>query len=572
MNTKSYNLIKGRSDLFKVNRHDIPFNMSSQNPYNGMNAFSLIVEARLYKKEPVFITPLQVSKLGGNIIPPSDLVFKKEDIWKFYPGVEQNNVEKFRKELYLLYIKGKLETTNEIPSSDSLLKITGGVYFDVFTKSVLHNKIYIDGKQGLNSSDVNRLNNMFYDDIKSFLEETGINYYTSSTGINPESCITLSNIISITNHKVVSIDDVCGLKIEELSKSYLLNSEIYKNDIREVKDIYDKLSLMLSEKFTMEPIVEDNCSSIELIRKLFRQVSKIEVLSEILKSKENTLGLNKDLLIELTTNSLFNKIGLYGFDDSFKYFLELVNNSPSYSVFKESHLLLQKASYSISKNILGQFNYNSIKALIENVGKLSLLKSKIKEDIKTLSNINLYEKLPFSSKGNLTIYDVNKLKYQLVKNGTHYLFNNWIGAVYKSHSFEENLKDDTKLKVFLAGLSAADKKSIKSSVLENYYNAKALGEREHYQSQNINFDIFGADDFKAFISQNSIKSLIEFFYTKLDPNLVAELDSTLTDDNKISFRIDINKKLDKLHSAIKENYSTEELKFFHTMNNIQRER
>ncbi|REC40478.1 hypothetical protein [Chryseobacterium sp. 5_R23647] len=572
MNTNSYNLIKGRSDLFKVFKHDIPFNMASQSPYHGINAFSLIIEARLNNKRPVFITPLQVSELGGNIIPPSDLIFKKEDVRKFFPGIDQSNLEKFRKDLYVLYIKGKILTTNEIAGSDKLLKISGGTYFDVFTKSLLHNKIYIDGKQGLAPSDVDRLNTMVYDDIKKYLDETGINYHSSSKGIDTDSYITLSNLRSITSHKVVSIDDVCGVKIEELSNLYLLNSDLYKKDIREVEKIYEKLALTFSEKFTIEPFDMINSSPIELIHNLFREVSKIEVLNVILKSNEPILRTNKDLLIELTTNSLFNKIGLYGYDDSFKYFLDLVNNSPTYSIFKERHLTLQTAAYSVSRSIRSYFDYNNIKSMIDSVGKLSFLKSKIESDIKTLSNINFYEKLPFSSKGNLTSYDINKLKYQLIKNGTIYLFDNWLSTTYKTHNFEEKLTGNNKLTHFLSRLSTAEKKNIKSSVLESYYNAKALGEREHYQNQNIDFEVFGMNDFKAFISQNSMKNLIEFFYTKLDHDLVGELDSTLTDDNKISFRKDINKKLDKLHSAIKDNVSAEELKFFHTINNVQKER
>lgn len=572
MNANNYNLIKGRSDLFRIDKYDIPFNMASQSTYNGINAFNLIVEARLYNKKPVFITPLQVSELGGNIIPPSDLIFKKDDVWKFFPGVEQNNIESYRKDLYLLYIKGQLQTTNEVPSPTNVLKISGGQYFNVFTKSLLHNKIYIDKRHGLNSSDVDKLSNMFYDDIKKFLDETGINYYSSSSDINTESFITLSNLRSNISHKVVSIDDVCGLKVDDLSKIYFLNSDIYKKEISEIKNIYETLTLMLSKKFTFQPLDTNNSTPIELIHKLLKEVSKIEILNIILKTDEIILRSNKDLLIELTTNSLFNKIGLYGFDESFQYFLDLVNRSGTYSIFKESHLLLQATAYSASKSIRSYFDYNSIKSMIDKVGGFSILKGKIESHIKTLVNINLYEKLSFSSKGNLTIYDINKLKYQLMKNGKNYLFDNWISNLSKSYNFEEITTNDEKLTIFLSGLSSADKKNIKSNVLENYYDAKARGELENYQSQNIDFDNFGINDFKAFISQNSMKNLIEFLYTKLDYNLVVKLELNLNDDNKISFRKDINKTLEILYSEIKNNISSEELKFFHEQNKSQKER
>lgn len=562
MNTYNYLKIKEKADLFHVDDSFIPFNIFSQNIYSGINTFNLTNQSKFYNKTPSFITPLQVSLIGGSIIPPSNLYFKKLEVNKYFPDVTESNIDIYRKQILQLHKNNKIVLQEN--STINCFEIKGSVYFDVFIKASLKENLYIDNQIGLTPVQIDSFLKMDLEDVKRKLEEYGIAYYSSPPeGIRQESLVIL-NDTSFKTYKVVSTDDIYDVDLTEFNECYINRSGILKNENNQLASTVNNVITSLSEILNLE-ISSDNFSDspIENLNNFIRKAATREVEKLFSISTEPVFKSNRYLLKELIVNRIFNCFGLFGFDRSFEHFSTLIQNTPSYSIFKQNHILLQNASYTVSNSIMNEFNIHDFREKIDLAGNLTEVKKNILKNIKSLCSNVFYDKLNFSGKGSLTLYDFSKINYQLHKIGKKDKFENWISDIFVKHNFDPHSINDSSIKQFISELDQTEKKKVKLYLKDSYYEFKAFEVRENYLKHEINFQIFDKSDFFAFLAQNTMSEILPFLYRNFDNNYVQEIEQKINDDNKITFDNKTNTILDSLYSNIKNIISDVELERFH---------
>ncbi len=558
MNTIKFLRMKERADIFQPEQNIIPFNIYTQNIYSGINAFNLTTESRLLKKTAAFLTPLQVSKLGGNIIPPVEFYFKKGEVNKYLPEANETNIDSFRKELFFLYKNEKIKAESSEFSTDNCFKINGGNYFDVFIKESLKKPIYIENRYGFTSIQIENLYNMNFEEIKKFLDDNSAIYHTKLDTLDKNYVITLDNISTVNTYKVVSIDDVYGIKLDSFVKNYIQQSGILSKTNNDLDNIINSLIKTISEIYNLKeinfPVYK---SSIQKIHGFLRVLCESEISKNLYT--EPALLLNKKLHVELTANRIFNSLGLFGLDKSGPLFADLLNKTTSSSIFKQNHIILQSYSYSTAKNILSNFDFKEFKKNIDQIGNLTNIKNKLISQIQAISDTNFYEKCNFSSKGNLTVYDFNKVNFIMNKIGISSSFDKNILDLFKNYGFEcQDVNFDT-LRGFIKKLTDQEKKGVKNDLQNNFYEFKGIDLRNVYLNSDINYEKFEKSDFYSFIAKNEIKNILELLYNKIDNNFIKKIEENITDENKITFKKNINLILDELYIFIKKDIHPKDL-------------
>lgn len=562
MRVEDYNKAKERPQIFEVSKNSAPLDIYSQNVYTGINAFTLLNQSKLHDKKPLFLTPLQVKDIGGSMIPPEEFFFNRKQVKKYFPKINDQNIHLHRKDIFSLYKKNKIEVS-ESPNLEENFKLNGGVFFDVFIKENSKIPIYIDSRFSLAQIQLEALSKMEYNELRNFLEEMGVPYSLKPiSGIAEESQTIISNVPVSCTYPVISVDDVIGIKNDSLLYlNYLDKSNIFENNNSEAHKLVNKVITDLSKKFSVTtsglPVKEN---PLEYLKDFFRLVSNHQVYEFLRESTNPILLQNSNLLSELVANKLFNSIGLYGFDDSHKGFNLLISETSTVEVFKHNHIVLQSSSHTLAKKLNTLFNSNEIKEKLNKIYKFSDLKEEIKNEFKNLEITNLYEKIRFSDKGYLTLFDFGKVNYQLHKIGKPDIFDQWLQEIFKHYNFINNSLDENSLKEFIKTLSEQDLNLVKNYVKSTYLDFKV----EEYKNHTINFSDFTLKNFFSFLVQNEMKDLIPFFRETLSNSLlINNVEEIIKEENKISFSKEKNELLSKLYNDIKKEISSEKLIAFH---------